>query len=58
MGLGTDRLELAQTSAAACTLDEKVRGTVDAEIQAHLSSAHKRTAELRLVRVVLAASDP
>jgi len=31
---------------------------VDAEIQAHLSSAHKRTAELSLVRVILAAFDP
>ena len=31
---------------------------VDAEINAHLSSAHKRTAEFNLVRVVLAAIDP
>ena len=31
---------------------------VDAEINAHLSSAHKRTAEFSLVRVVLAAIDP
>ena len=31
---------------------------VDAEINAHLSSAHKRTAELSLVRVVLAACNP
>jgi hypothetical protein len=31
---------------------------VDAEIQAHLSSALKRIAELSLVKVVMAASDP
>ena len=31
---------------------------VDAAINAHMSSAHKRTAELSLVRVVLAAIDP
>lgn len=31
---------------------------VDAEIRAHFNSALKRTAELSLVRVVLAAPDP
>ena len=31
---------------------------VDADINTHLSFAHKRTAELSLARVVLAAIDP